>query len=675
MVVIFLFSACRQNARNEKNERYEVIINTIDSLERTGEKEHAKRLNDSAFGSRTHVPPYYKYHYYKQLSRWAFFEGYYNMNGVYLDSMRQVMETDDLYKSYPVEYSNILNGVGDHYFFENNYAKAFDVYFRSREVAMSIPDSCSMSNQSYHLGMITYRQERYNEAIQYFRESYTELGSCTHPAFIFFKRSELINNIGLAFTQLKQYDSAKSYYELALAYNDTHEQQLNLPDVKHYVKKAKGVIFGNLAKIYITAGKTDTAEQLLKQSIAINTVPGYDMADAMTAYIQLAELYYNRQRVSQAMNTLQDLRKILDTLPDYNVMLRMAHLDYLCHRTQGETEQTLKSLDKYFALKDSADKANRSLKQTDYGQLLRNQESQFQIKLLKKNNELNRIYLLAAIAVSLLTSGIILLVYSFYRRSRKNVAALTLLNQQVTDQKQQLERALEQLEQSNNDKDRILQVVAHDLRNPVSGVVSLIYILEGDDLPEGQKKMLTMMRGACESSLRLIGEILQFSGNKRNSRDDKKVTEDMNEIAKQTVGILQFKANDKHQQLALSLHTEPLVFSGFAGKIERVLSNLIANAIKFSPAHSIIHISVTREGNSAAVAIKDNGIGIPAELQSKVFDVFTDAKRPGTEGEKSFGLGLSICRQIVEATGGTIWLESSEGAGSTFFVKLPLQNR
>jgi len=103
----------------------------------------------------------------------------------------------------------------------------------------------------------------------------------------------------------------------------------------------------------------------------------------------------------------------------------------------------------------------------------------------------------------------------------------------------------------------------------------------------------------------------------------------------------------------------------------RVLSNLISNAIKFSPRGATIYVSIADCKKEVEIAVKDDGIGVPEKMQEEIFNMFTEAKRPGTAGEKSFGLGLSISKQIVEHHQGSIWVESETGKGSTFYVRLP----
>jgi len=102
---------------------------------------------------------------------------------------------------------------------------------------------------------------------------------------------------------------------------------------------------------------------------------------------------------------------------------------------------------------------------------------------------------------------------------------------------------------------------------------------------------------------------------------------------------------------------------------------LVTNAIKFSPAGADISVRLEVKPDTVIVIVKDNGIGIPAEVKENIFDMFTRAKRAGTAGEQSYGLGLAISKQIVEAHGGRIWYESEQGKGTIFFVELPLNRK
>ncbi|MBZ0262538.1 MAG: HAMP domain-containing histidine kinase, partial [Hyphomicrobiales bacterium] len=135
--------------------------------------------------------------------------------------------------------------------------------------------------------------------------------------------------------------------------------------------------------------------------------------------------------------------------------------------------------------------------------------------------------------------------------------------------------------------------------------------------------------------------------------------------------LLGFKAKEKEQTITTELTGEDVRVFVNREKMIRVLSNLISNAIKFSPFGAIITITSEKRAGNVLIAVKDKGIGVPKDMQDGLFEIFSPNVRNGTAGEKSYGLGLFICKQITEAHGGKIWLESKEGEGSTFFVELP----
>ncbi len=218
-----------------------------------------------------------------------------------------------------------------------------------------------------------------------------------------------------------------------------------------------------------------------------------------------------------------------------------------------------------------------------------------------------------------------------WQKSKRNIKVLGSLNHQINDQNYSLEHALKELKVSSQEKDRILRTVAHDLRNPIGGIASLTNAMGDDDYSDEQKELINLIKETSNNSLELINEILEVT-NDGTPALHKEVVE-INSLLSHSVALLRFKAAEKGQLIILELLETPVEVLISREKIWRVMSNLISNAIKFSPKQ--------------------------------------ETKRPGTDGEKSFGLGLSISKQIIEDHGGKIWFESNFSSGTTFFVRLP----
>jgi signal transduction histidine kinase len=137
------------------------------------------------------------------------------------------------------------------------------------------------------------------------------------------------------------------------------------------------------------------------------------------------------------------------------------------------------------------------------------------------------------------------------------------------------------------------------------------------------------------------------------------------------VDIQNAKAAAKKIKIVASVPENPIYAIVQEDKIRRVFDNLLSNAIKFSHEGSEINVRLTTQAGKVHVSIADNGIGIPERNKPHVFDMFTDAKAKGTNGEIPHGLGLSISQQIIRSHKGEIWFESEEGKGSTFHVTIP----
>lgn len=229
----------------------------------------------------------------------------------------------------------------------------------------------------------------------------------------------------------------------------------------------------------------------------------------------------------------------------------------------------------------------------------------------------------------------------------------------------------EKLETSNKDKDRILQVLAHDMRSPLSSIHTMSgLMLEDQLLSEKNREMLQLIYDSSAGSYDMVGELIDALASYGPSTL-KPDSNDLPTLVRRCMKIQSFKAREKDQTIKLKAEQMPGLCLD-AAKIERVMANLISNAIKFSPVGATILIHVTQKDQFALVSVADQGIGIPDDLKDKVFDIFTKGKRYGTSGERPFGLGLSICKQIVEAHGGRIWLESKVGQGSVFSFELPI---
>jgi signal transduction histidine kinase len=273
-------------------------------------------------------------------------------------------------------------------------------------------------------------------------------------------------------------------------------------------------------------------------------------------------------------------------------------------------------------------------------------------------------FLFLAVLVCIMTIIIIIVLWRNWKKSHRTESALRL-------QFEQSEATMEAMELLNNNYARLIKIVAHDLRNPISAICTIAAMIEPEETPSAEiKELVSLVQVSSKNCLELINELLQTNFDQQ--QNFKKEEIHIDELLQQCVNLLGFRAKDKNQELLLNSHTQ-VTIQGDNEKLWRVMNNLIVNAIKFSPEGSEININTSLVNNNILIEVKDMGVGIPGDIQNKVFDPFTTAKRAGTQGEQPFGLGLYISKQIIEAHQGKIWFDSENGNGTTFYVELPVE--
>ncbi|MBN9381433.1 MAG: HAMP domain-containing histidine kinase [Chitinophagaceae bacterium] len=586
---------------------------------------------------------------------------------IYVDSMLTALKGKENEEGFVEEYARALFVKGDILVGEGKHKDAFLYFYQGKQAIEKTGDTCLFGEYNGRLGAACYKEARYGEARRYFKEAFDDMDYCRgRDAFLrFIYQQANLDNIALCYDRAGVTDSASYYYDSALRYIEKEGPQFLYDGANaRFVETAKGVIIGNMGDVRLKGGDKEGAEALYRESIRINVQKDHANEDAQLTRAKLVHMYLESGRFKEARGELEQLRKSLDSLPSNEAELRWRRLQWRYSDSIRQPQQAYHYLQSYIKLRDSMAAVD---KPADVNEELQHIADNYELELLKKQDEIKTGYLRVAIIFVLMAVVIILQVVQNWRRTRRNVAELTALNQRIQVQNDHMQKTLYALEQSQQDNTRMMKIVAHDLRNPIgaSGSVAAL-LLKKQDLPKDQRAMLELIHTSSQNSLGLIGDLLHVH---TKAEELKKEPVDMESVLKYCVDLLRHKAEAKKQRLVL--HTMPMTVPANREKMWRVVSNLISNAIKFSPEDSEIEVDMSRAGDMMRISVKDQGIGIPEEIQEKIFDLFTEAKRRGTAGEESFGLGLSISKQIVEAHGGRIWYETTPGAGTIFFIELP----
>ncbi len=237
-------------------------------------------------------------------------------------------------------------------------------------------------------------------------------------------------------------------------------------------------------------------------------------------------------------------------------------------------------------------------------------------------------------------------------------------------------RIYQELVELSELKNKFLGVIVHDLRNPlnvIQGYLGLLAMQGMGPVSEEQGRIFNIMENACDKMIDLVNDLLDIraieAGRLEINARMVNVQDFLNEIFMSQAVLGQAKS------IALSMEID--AGAGYAyfdpNRMNQVVSNLLSNAIKFShPGTRVVMRAFPGGPGEVHIAVSDEGVGIPREEIGLLFTEFGRCSVRPTAGEKSTGLGLAICKRIVEAHGGRIWVESEKGRGSTFTFSLPL---
>lgn len=229
-----------------------------------------------------------------------------------------------------------------------------------------------------------------------------------------------------------------------------------------------------------------------------------------------------------------------------------------------------------------------------------------------------------------------------------------------------------EISRMDRNKTEMLGIVAHDLRSPISSITALVELARNYQVSEEERQQYyELIQQACRETEETVNDLIEVAKGQEEAliTAETDMSSFLNDIQQQWAHRML-----GGRQLQLFSNDEKLFAHIHAQKMQRVLDNLINNAIKFTREDGVICIELSARNDRLQLSVRDNGIGIPEELYPYLFDRFSKAGRNGLNGEKSHGLGLSICKQIIEQHNGVIYVNSKVNNGTTFSIDLPLRS-
>jgi signal transduction histidine kinase len=284
------------------------------------------------------------------------------------------------------------------------------------------------------------------------------------------------------------------------------------------------------------------------------------------------------------------------------------------------------------------------------------------IQLPIEYNEALRTFWFVSILPGLL---LIIMVVSFTFESSMQRALSDVESQKITIQKQSVE-----LEKLIEDKDNIIRILAHDLRNPLANISVLTRLLQKEVTSEGPKEIVDMIGSASSNAEVLVKHVLEMATLEYRDGGIKLLPTEIPKVVDEVV--LSFKQASENKGISIRTADLDKYCKAMADLtyLRLVLENLVSNAVKYSPAGKEISVSVDNSSQKVQIRVRDYGVGVPVDEEDRLFKKFSRLSAQPTAGESSNGLGLSLVKRYMELMNGKVWFERPSDGGSIFAIEL-----
>lgn len=571
----------------------------------------------------------------------------------YLEQAKELAKVTDSFN----QLASLTNNLGLMYRRFGQYDKAFKAHLEAVEIAKKTGNTDGLPTYLNNLGEDLLEQGSAEQALEYFERS-LELSLKDENYIII---GENYRNLGRAYKQNNQPEKALEYYNRSLDYAQKAED---------YVGICRAL--NDIGTIYLDQGDWERSLQLYQNALSISKERNI-LQERFESLECISHVYYLRK---DHLRAIRYGNEALVLYPDTALMgLKQSIYKIMadCHAELGYFEEAYHFHQKHKAVNDylynkEKDKQIAGLelqfqldRKENENQVLRARESE-QAAIINQRT-------IAGIAIALGFILASLIAYSLYRSNRRKQEYNKELEQKVTERTKALAKSNRELQNSYYEMERFAYVSSHDLKEPlrnINGFAQLLGRILGKEADDEIKECIEFISANARQMNNLIEDILEFS---RISKEEKeKETIHLHQLIDNVKITLAQKIEEKNARIEVG---QLPVISGDSSQLLSLFKNLIENGIKYNESKPpIIKINCTTTQDSEYLfSIADNGIGIEPNYYDQIFEMF---KRLHSRREyEGSGLGLPICKKIVEDYDGQIWVKSQENHGSTFYFTIP----
>ena len=516
------------------------------------------------------------------------------------------------------------NNLAEAYYQTHQIDKALEYNLKALQVRKDLNDSSGIKLSTKNIAMLYSERKEHRKAIEYYEIALQLLDSNKDDTL----RGELLPRIGYQYLEYKNYDKASNYLLEGLKFN-------------RHIKNEEGILRSLNAMGYLNMqqGKTRLAKTQINEA--------HDIAEQLN---DKAQLLFNYR-----------LQKEWDSINKNYQNAFFWQGKYYALKTELDAEKIPK-------MPLATEEPNPDpLEEIDYFKELAH-EKEINSNFEKSTSQLKwAIYILSALLFIL---GTIVLLYHLERKKTQGINTVTTVpDPTVLSQNKAYAEKIKNLEEVNKVKDRLFSIVSHDLKDSISSIKAFIDLLKEDNISREEfYDLIPELSENADSASELLFNLLNWSKSQMQNLEPKPEVFNIQEVFHNKMSLVEQKVEQKRIAFIDESHRDFI----YADKsmMEIVIQNLITNAVKFTKTGDVITISNTDLNGKSLICVEDTGVGISKENLSKIFQNgnFTTS---GTNNEKGNGLGLTICKELVELNGGRIWVESKLNVGTKFYVEVP----
>lgn len=587
---------------------------------------------------------------------------------------------------------------------KEDYINAIDSYEKSKILYTQLKDTLGVAKVNNQIGLIEINRGNYKKGLQYALSAIEELEKRNLRQDL----SNAYSNLAKAYTNINMYDKGIEFNLKALyvqqQLNDTAAvvtTSINLGDlysIKKESRKAieyyenvlnslnedndllRGEILPKLGGEYLQFREYGKASTYLIEGLQLNRETNNKDGLLLTlnnlGKLNLQLSYYNtaESQLLEASNLAKDIDNNEELLTSYKFLkaLDSTRRNYAsAYVWQREYYELKNKLDKHVQSSMTEDEISSDLdKGIGFGTEASSSELPEKVSeetLRKFENQ--KIIIYALLGAFVIVLAFLALMFSKRNSRIKYTRELEDKNKKIELQNQAILEQSKHLEDINKVKDKLFSIVSHDLKDSLTSIKGFIDLLnEGDITNEEFDKLIPELSENANNAHMLLFNLLNWSKSQMQSLEAHPSLFNIQEIFEDKINLIDQRLHQK----GIKLIDRSLKDFAYADRsmIEIVIQNLLTNAVKFCQPGDVITVSNHISNGSSVISVSDTGVGIAEENIDKLFksSSFTTA---GTKNEKGTGLGLSICKELVELNKGKIWVESTLGVGSTFYVQLP----